>query len=646
LQIGNGGNTGSVAGNILNNGILSFNRTDDITHQNAIAGSGQVVQAGLGHLKLGNGNSYSGGTRILSGSLIGSADSFGSGTIVNEATLIIDQQSDGALNNALSGQGMLRKTGNGKLVIEGNSHVGSGTLIEAGSLIIGGSAGSSANLVSEVTSAANTRLGGHGRIIGDVRMLAGSTLAAGNSIGTLTVNGNLKLDAGSTFEVEVDPSGTSDRLISTRTVDLGGATLRVLGSPGEWSPATTYSIISADRIDGTFGTVSSNLAFLTTDLDYSVANEVRLTLLRNDIRFDSVAQTYNQRATANAIESAGVGQRVYRAVSVLDPASSRSAFDSLSGELHANLLGALFDDSRHLREGLNARMLSAQHLLPGAGQLNAGDGVTFWLQGYGSGTHSAGDGNASSLTNDSSGKLLGVDLPVSETVRIGTAVGLANARVKDGRGASAELDTTSLAIYATAQWNAISLRTGAGRSWLDIDTRRKVTTTTLGEQPRGSYVATSTQVFAELGYRLPLGDYLVEPFLGLAHVQIEREEFRERGGDSVVQAQSVRKAINYSTMGVNATVPLATIAGTSLKLKGSMGWQHAFDGDTPESEHTFAGSHLFRVRGAPLERDNVVVKLGVEARVNSRVSLDLSYGGQFGEEFRDHGVRLGLTARF
>ena len=48
LQIGNGGATGSVAGNIVDNAALVFNRTDTLTFAGAISGTGSLTQAGTG----------------------------------------------------------------------------------------------------------------------------------------------------------------------------------------------------------------------------------------------------------------------------------------------------------------------------------------------------------------------------------------------------------------------------------------------------------------------------------------------------------------------------------------------------------------------------------------------------------------------
>ena len=41
LQIGNGGTTGSIAGNVIDNAALAFNRTDSVTFGGVISGTGR-----------------------------------------------------------------------------------------------------------------------------------------------------------------------------------------------------------------------------------------------------------------------------------------------------------------------------------------------------------------------------------------------------------------------------------------------------------------------------------------------------------------------------------------------------------------------------------------------------------------------------
>jgi autotransporter-associated beta strand protein len=70
LEIGDGGTTGSIAGNIENNAKLIFNRSDAVTYADVISGSGEVEKLGAGDLTLSNANTYSGETSVSAGRLI------------------------------------------------------------------------------------------------------------------------------------------------------------------------------------------------------------------------------------------------------------------------------------------------------------------------------------------------------------------------------------------------------------------------------------------------------------------------------------------------------------------------------------------------------------------------------------------------
>ncbi|HBQ3880079.1 TPA: autotransporter-associated beta strand repeat-containing protein [Salmonella enterica subsp. enterica serovar Senftenberg] len=94
LQIGNGGTLGAFNGDIVDNGTLTFNRSDAAAYGSVISGSGNVVKQGGGELTLSNNNSYSGGTTIAEGTLIATAGgALGSGNIDNRAYLKLDAAS-------------------------------------------------------------------------------------------------------------------------------------------------------------------------------------------------------------------------------------------------------------------------------------------------------------------------------------------------------------------------------------------------------------------------------------------------------------------------------------------------------------------------------------------------------------------------
>ncbi|NBS14951.1 MAG: hypothetical protein EBT57_09155, partial [Verrucomicrobia bacterium] len=70
LQVGDGGGEGTIGtGNITNNGVLLFNRSNDFTNNFAISGTGEVKQIGKGTTTLTGNHTYTGPTTISDGVL-------------------------------------------------------------------------------------------------------------------------------------------------------------------------------------------------------------------------------------------------------------------------------------------------------------------------------------------------------------------------------------------------------------------------------------------------------------------------------------------------------------------------------------------------------------------------------------------------
>ena len=69
LQLGNGGTTGSIVGDVADNGILAFKRTDVVTFPGVISGTGGVAQIGTGTTVLNANNPYTGPTAVAAGTL-------------------------------------------------------------------------------------------------------------------------------------------------------------------------------------------------------------------------------------------------------------------------------------------------------------------------------------------------------------------------------------------------------------------------------------------------------------------------------------------------------------------------------------------------------------------------------------------------
>ncbi len=71
LQIGNGGTSGNIVGDVTDNGVLAFNRSAALSFSGAISGAGSLEQRGGGTLTLtGNSAAFSGSTSVLAGTLV------------------------------------------------------------------------------------------------------------------------------------------------------------------------------------------------------------------------------------------------------------------------------------------------------------------------------------------------------------------------------------------------------------------------------------------------------------------------------------------------------------------------------------------------------------------------------------------------
>jgi len=95
LQLGAGSTAGNLIGNaVVDNGSVVFNRSDSLTFNANISGSGGLSQNGTGTTILGGANTYSGGTVINAVTLVvNSSQALGLGNVMlNSGTLKADPQ--------------------------------------------------------------------------------------------------------------------------------------------------------------------------------------------------------------------------------------------------------------------------------------------------------------------------------------------------------------------------------------------------------------------------------------------------------------------------------------------------------------------------------------------------------------------------
>ncbi|HEY9237507.1 MAG TPA: autotransporter-associated beta strand repeat-containing protein, partial [Burkholderiaceae bacterium] len=343
----------------LNSGGGTLRTTADLTASGVISGVGALTKTGAGTLTLTGTNIYTGGTTINAGTLqIGDGGTSGSilGNVVNNGVLALNLSNTLTLDGAISGSGALQQNGTGTTILTGASTYGGATSINAGALVVNGSIATS----SLLTVNADGLVGGTGTL--PATAINGGTLAPGNSIGTLSVQGNLALSTAATQKIEVSATA-ADRINVSGAATLGGA-VQVAATPDDYGPHTSYVILHANGGVSGAETLSTTVSsvFLDPTLSFD-ANNVFLDLTQ--LPFSSVAWTPNQRAVADALQASGTHSALGAAVfNQATGAGARQAFDALSGEVHASAAGVMLDESRYLRDAVLGRARQAYGNVP------------------------------------------------------------------------------------------------------------------------------------------------------------------------------------------------------------------------------------------------------------------------------------------
>lgn len=570
---------------ILNSGTLSF--ASGLTVANAISGTGSVVYNGAGTTSLTGANTYSGGTAINSGVLrVQTLSSLGSGAVSIAAggELLIDNSADQVFGSNLSGAGILRKSGTGLLSFSQPFTVGS-LRIDQGRVRL--------NVVAttNVTVASGARLDGTGRVIGS--LTNGGVVAPGNSIGTLTVQGNYVQGAAGVLEIEFDGAGGIDLLDITGTATLGG-TLRFVSIGGAEGAGGTF-LQAAGGVTGTFAnveTVGANLplAVVYTPNNASMAPSV----------LTARPSTFNAQFQASADTAVGV--------------------------------------------------IDALPLLLGSNS----ETDTLWAEVFASSAERSAEGASLGFAYDVSGLTAGYSHRFNDVFSLGFSVATTQADIGLDEGAGGGEQTGLLGtVFGRYGDGNVVVAGGVLFGSLDQQTQRSVTFSGVRTTVQGETTSTVSAVFGSAyGRFATIGGWEVGASAGAGYVVQSQEGYREAGTSPLrLDIPSVDAETRYAQAALSLNRSFSLGAPDSgperrLDLGLSVGARYTDVGDDRAIPVNFVGS------GAAVTllgdtRETVQGVLGVEAgyRVTDRVTFGVGYTGLFGET-DSHEARVGIYVGF
>ncbi len=242
LLLGDGGTSGSILGDVDDDGTLAFDRADDYTFGAAISGSGQVTNVGSGTLTIANVNTFGGGD--ANGDVFGTVsitqgeiDVIAGGVLTNNTSEIDVGDAAGLTGTlAMNGGSALTPWGSsGKSGVNVGVNGGTGVVTLSGNSLLDASCTANSNgtipfsnvvAIGLASSAGTVTVGGTSTL----RAVAGSSVSNGSFItvgeggaGTLIVQDQGQVQAAN-FYVGSTFYGTSG---GTGSLHLNGGTLSV-----------------------------------------------------------------------------------------------------------------------------------------------------------------------------------------------------------------------------------------------------------------------------------------------------------------------------------------------------------------------------------------------------------------------------------
>ncbi|MFJ2364972.1 autotransporter domain-containing protein [Pseudomonas sp. NPDC087697] len=385
-------------------------------------------------------------------------------------------------------------------------------------------------------------------------------------------------------------------------------------------------------------------AALTPVLPAEVATNAR------DVSLESAATTDNARQVANGLESdktgttqtpkADANNAAINALLTSNTETAAIALEQLAGGSNANLANATLSSVRPVSTSMLSTMreLGNDASLQDRSATGHDTNARVWIQALGNSATLDDKLDDSALRQRTHGVLVGADWSLDSEWRVGVLGGKSQTRL-DGALLDGDLDSWHLGAYALRQSGPLALRLGATYSGHDGTTKRNIAFNRYSDRLKGSYNASSQQVFAELGYDLGRGALQVEPFASLGHERYQRDSYREKGGAAALKVDEQTQSNFNSTFGLRLAHRSALDNGMSLTPRMSAGWKHTYGDVSSHVRQTFlAGSETFYVEGIALDRNSLTLEAGLDLRVSKQHSLSVAYNGGMSGNSHENGV--------
>lgn len=669
-------------------GAIFVRQGSNLTLRGNVTFNGGVVTGGTGAnagLASGSGVFLNGSGNLAIDAATGQSQIIGD-DIADEAGIVAGGYTAPA--GFTPGSWSLTKTGLGTVTLNGVNAFSGPTSVTGGSLIVNGSIGTS----SLLTVGSGARVGGTGLLAPTV-INVGGTLAPGNGVGTLTVNGNLTFNGGSRYSVDVSPTD-ADRANVTGVATLTGGVVVLSYAPGTYVTRNYTILNAAGGLGGTrfAGLTAGLLPGLTSSLQYDANNVYLQTASASGGNPVYNGLTDNQQAVANSLlsyfDSTGSLPAEFATLDAngLTRVSGEVATTAISSGLHAAdlFIGAISDPfvansaspvqqaSAPMGYALDSAQPSSVRALSALGEetasaaetanrqlsmsgAHAADALagyassswTIWGAAYGGAQDIDGDSAVGSadLTTRNWGIATGFDYGI-EDGKIGFALG--------GGGSSFSLENDlgsgnaavfNAGIYGSKAFGNAYVAAAAAYAFNSVDTTRAV----FGDTLEADYDAHTLSGRVEGGYRFDTSLAAIIPYAavqGSSYFLPDYSENSVNGGPFALSYDSQTQSALRTELGARIEHIIATDTG-SIKLSGRSAWVwNAENARDVTTAFQSLAAPSFTIDGAEPDEHALLVDAGAEFGLSEKLSAKVSFNGQFSGNVTAYGAAAKLSYKW
>jgi autotransporter-associated beta strand protein len=595
VQLGQGGTSGSVVGDIVDNGVLAFDRSDTLTLPQNISGTGSVTQIGTGTTTLSGRNTYTGTTTVSSGSLIVDGTIASPQTVVNSGAFL---GGHGTIGGSLINNGTVGQNNSPATLTVGNNF----TQNAGGTLRIGvaGTAPGQHDLLA---------VGGHASVAGTLQLLSlgGFTLQPGDQITFLTAKNGVS----GTFNNTQNGLVTTGTIVQVKvtslanSIELDATQGNFADTPGVATNANENAVAKA--LDSAQGDprMAAIFAFL---------NSQPLANLPHDLELIAPTQISSINATAVSVAKVQIANVVMRLAAVH---AGSTGFSSAGLSLNGGTVSF---------EGLAGPSGSEGKSGPAVFAPTPDNRWGVFLTGLGEFTNIYSTPEASGYDVDTGGFTFGVDYRVTPNFVIGLTGGYAHTNINLDAGGNIDANGGKFGAYATLFGNGFYLDSAVTGGPSGYQTRR----TALLGTASGNTSGADFNAMVAAGYDWQTGNLSIGPTASFQYSYVGLNSFSETGSLAPIAFPNQNTQSELSAFGAKATYTWK-IGQVTVLPQISAAWQHEYGATAYSVIASFANGagNSFSVTGPQIGRDSLLVGVGATVILSERIATYLYYDGEF-----------------